>query len=103
MSTGGAANVGCVIFTSALALTVAGAFVNFAVLVRSYVFVCDGAEPLRILCKVSFGLCMLEIKERVVLILGGILIFRLGLSHGRGTSRNVDSWNRMVRRGTTQG
>ena len=95
MASGRAAFIGRGRFATALALAVAGAFVDFGVLIGAYVFVCDGTEALRFLHQVGFGLGVLEVKQRVVFV-GVVSRSRLGiaLGHGRGAGRNVGSRNK---------
>jgi predicted thioesterase len=56
------------VFTAAEALTIAGAFVDFAVFVGAHVLIRHGAKALCFGGKVSFGLGVLKIEERVVLV-----------------------------------
>lgn len=94
--TDGVAFVAWVGFTPPLALTVTRAFVYFGILVGGHIIVRDWAEAFGVQDEVGFGLGMLQIKERVVFVGRGILL-RFGISHRKGTSRNVGGRSRMVR------
>ena len=74
VSAGGAALVGGVWLAAALALAIAGTFINFGVLITGHVLIRDGAEALGILRKVGFGLGVLEVEKGVVLVFGRILL-----------------------------
>ena len=70
-------------FAAALALTIAGAFVNFRVLVGAHVLVRDRAKAAGVLHQVGFGLGVLEVEQRVVRVrIGRLVGGGFGLGHG---------------------
>jgi hypothetical protein len=70
----GAAADDILVFAAAETLAIAGAFVDFAVFVGAHILICHGAKTLCFGGKVSFGLGVLEIKERVVLVVVCVFI-----------------------------
>ena len=104
MTASGAAFIGGVGFATALALAIARAFINFGIFIGTHVLVGGRPKSLNVLGEVGFGLGMLEVEQRVVVVLISVLLgIRGRLGHEMGAGRNVGGRAILVRTDALQG